>query len=263
MLACQNLSIKNALFSHIFMKIIFFLLKKPNNCIFDKLIGISMKINWYDESNGKINIIEPIGAIDSTNAPILDEYINAILDKNKLNMVLDLSYVNYISSAGIGLIIYLHKKIAQLKGILIISGINAEISDIFSILGFYKLFVIIQNRNLAVRKIEEALNSPESFNSDFKEQNNANAFNIDSRELVEEPVPSIPKMYDNGYTENLVLFKEDHKGTEIVEKSIAFNAFILECPNCKDMMQVTHIGQNSCSNCYKVFTVNEDQTVYF
>jgi len=222
-----------------------------------------MKINQYDEFNGKITIVEPFGVIDSITAPILDDYITKLLDNGKLYIVLDFSYIDYISSSGIGAIFFLTKKITKLKGIFILSGINGEISDIFSILGFNKLIVSTQDKYQAVIKIQETLDSSQSLKNipesdtetveelthylenalhhpNNEEQFDASAFDIDPNELIIEGSHAIENIEND-----------------------SFNAFIWECPNCKNMIQITNTGQNFCPGCFKNFNVNKDQTVFF
>ena len=154
-----------------------------------------MKINQHDEFNGKIIIVEPVGAIDSMTAPILDDYITKLLDNGKLYIVLNFSYVDYISSSGIGAILYLNKKITQLKGIFVISEINTEISNIFSILGFNKIILLIQDKCQAAIKIEESLNSSKSlytknltndFQINYKEQLNTSSLDKPQEQINDE-----------------------------------------------------------------------------
>ena len=272
-----------------------------------------MKINQYNKFNEKINIIEPVGPINSLSAPILDEYISELLNKEKQHIVLDFSYVDYVSSAGIGAIIYLQKRITQDKKIFVISGANTEITDLFSILGLNKLFILIQSKDLAIAKIieEEKLSTSEPVNDNTVDAGTKDIeSNIEPSENIvpdsikneasyvatEENKENYEKIHKEDNIENLkeepivepieeidvniidVNTEEEHSKEEIdisaididLEDLIAENVypeniepFIWECPNCKNMMQITHTGSSSCSNCSESFIVNKNLTVSF
>jgi hypothetical protein len=214
---------------------------------------------------------------------------------------MDFSHVKYISSAGIGAIAYLQKKIMQLKGILVISGTNTEISNLFSALGLNKFFILIQNKDIAVTKIikEElpilrpvekltenaAKDSESNMESNMEDTKENSESHIENTEENTKSDTETQKEDDDtqgnlDFESNNKYHKEEKKvdtntidieskeiikenDSSSIKKSIAFNSFIWECPNCKNMMQITYAGANSCSKCFKTFIVNEDQTVSF
>ena len=56
-------------------------------------------------------------------------------------LVLDFSEVDYISSAGLRILLRLHKRMVQRKGMRIIHS-NETVREVFSITGFVDLFTI-------------------------------------------------------------------------------------------------------------------------
>ena len=83
--------------------------------------------------NGVITLIIN-GRIDTTTAPVLEKEILAdIKDNDKL--VLDFKDVEYISSAGLRVLLSSHK-IMEKKGGMTVKSINEALEEIFEVTGF-------------------------------------------------------------------------------------------------------------------------------
>ena len=72
------------------------------------------------------------GRLDTITAPELDKRINE-LDVKEL--VLDLQNLEYISSAGLRVLLSTHKKFVKLDGMKVIN-VKAEVMEIFEMTGF-------------------------------------------------------------------------------------------------------------------------------
>ena len=86
--------------------------------------------------NGDTTILFPEGWVDSTNASELEQSINAYVDECE-TLVLDLAGVDYISSAGLRVIVAAHKEM-EAKGGLVLRNLNRNVSDIIRLTGFDK-----------------------------------------------------------------------------------------------------------------------------
>ena len=84
-----------------------------------------------------ICILFPEGWVDSTNASELEQSVNAYVDDYD-TLVLDLAGVDYISSAGLRVIVSTHKEMAEKGGDLILRNLNRNVSDIIRLTGFDK-----------------------------------------------------------------------------------------------------------------------------
>ncbi|MCQ2476354.1 MAG: anti-sigma factor antagonist [Clostridia bacterium] len=79
------------------------------------------------------------GRVDSANAPSVEEKINAICsDKQSVNVVIDAENLEYISSAGLRIILRLRKNYPELKMI----NVNSEVYDILDMTGFTEMMTI-------------------------------------------------------------------------------------------------------------------------
>jgi anti-sigma B factor antagonist len=95
------------------------------------------------QSNG-VMVLNIVGRIDSTTGPTLSESIDAMIDKGHTCLVLDLSEVPYISSAGLRVLSVAVKAIraADARGSLYLTNLSSRVAHAFNISGFNQLFSI-------------------------------------------------------------------------------------------------------------------------
>lgn len=85
-------------------------------------------------TNGDTVILFPEGWIDSTNAAELERAVDAYVDDCE-KMILDFSGIDYISSAGLRVIVGAHRQMESKQG-LILRNLNRNVTDIIRLTGF-------------------------------------------------------------------------------------------------------------------------------
>ena len=83
---------------------------------------------------GSETILELQGRLNTTTAPLLEEEMGAIGTKWVL-ITLDLAAVDYVSSAGIRVILSAHKKLASSSRRLVLKNTGEGVMEVFSITG--------------------------------------------------------------------------------------------------------------------------------
>ncbi len=78
------------------------------------------------------------GRLDAAQAPHAQEFLDAVAEE----CVLDLGKLEYISSAGLGVLLRTHKRLMTDGQGLKLINVNSHINDIFMYSGFDKLFEI-------------------------------------------------------------------------------------------------------------------------
>ena len=78
------------------------------------------------------------GRLDTTTAPNLESVINELSDDTK-ELVFDMSGVEYISSAGIRVLLGAYKKMSTNQGTMRIEKANDMVREIFEMTGFSKM----------------------------------------------------------------------------------------------------------------------------
>ena len=91
------------------------------------------------------------GRIDSGTAPKLQSLINEITDEGNYKLVLDLTDVGFISSAGLWVLVNAQKKCKRFnRGELVLSGLQNRIHDALDLAGFIPYFKIFEDSTQAV-----------------------------------------------------------------------------------------------------------------
>lgn len=91
-------------------------------------------MNIIKETNGRKLTVKIEGRLDTSTAPELSEVLdNSLSDFDSL--VLDLAKLEYVSSAGLRVILSAHKKMSAKEGMAIINSSEA-VHEIFDITGF-------------------------------------------------------------------------------------------------------------------------------
>ena len=90
--------------------------------------------------NAAETIIELVGRLDTTTAPSLDKTIQEELGNTK-NLVLNLKGLEYISSAGLRVLLSAQKKLQKI-GFMKVTNVCEEVMEVFEMTGFADILVI-------------------------------------------------------------------------------------------------------------------------
>ena len=92
------------------------------------------------KKNAAETTIEIVGRLDTITAPALDKTINEDIGDTK-NLVLDVKGMEYISSAGLRVLLSAQKKMQKI-GSMKVTGVCAEVMEVFEMTGFADILVI-------------------------------------------------------------------------------------------------------------------------
>ena len=92
------------------------------------------------KKNAAETVIEIVGRLDTITAPALDKTINEDIGDTK-NLVLDVKGMEYISSAGLRVLLSAQKKMQKIGSMKVIN-VCAEVMDVFEMTGFADILVI-------------------------------------------------------------------------------------------------------------------------
>ena len=90
--------------------------------------------------NADATIIELVGRLDTTTAPALDKTISEDIGDTK-NLVLDIKGLEYISSAGLRVLLSAQKKMQKIGSMKVINVCEA-VMEVFEMTGFADILVI-------------------------------------------------------------------------------------------------------------------------
>ena len=90
--------------------------------------------------NAEVTTIEIVGRLDTTTAPELDKTINEDIAGVK-NLVLNVKGLEYISSAGLRVLLGAQKKMQKI-GTMTLINVREEVMEVFEMTGFADILVI-------------------------------------------------------------------------------------------------------------------------
>ena len=95
------------------------------------------------KTNVKENVAEitPIGRLDTTTAPELENVLKEILEQGISELELDFADVEYVSSAGLRVLLYAQKSVNE-NGRMVIRNVRPEIMEVFDMTGFADILTV-------------------------------------------------------------------------------------------------------------------------
>lgn len=99
-----------------------------------------MEVNIRKEE--KALVVSVTGRMDAVSAPDFDTQVEERVDKGETSLVLDLSGLDYISSAGLRSMLTLAKKLKTKEGDLVLFGLQDVVNEVFEVSGFSTIFEI-------------------------------------------------------------------------------------------------------------------------
>jgi anti-anti-sigma factor len=104
-----------------------------------------------DESKvGGVTVVGVRGRLDTTGAPFLGERLAALVDGDAPRVLVDLAGLEYVSSAGLRVLLVAAKRAAERNGRLALSGLSPKVRQLFELGGFLDLFPIHASREDAL-----------------------------------------------------------------------------------------------------------------
>lgn len=102
-------------------------------------------MNLHPKTYGKVLVLTPVGRIDHATAEAFQEaflpYVNNCAGDHSM-IVLDLSGVEYMSSAGLRVLMLAAKRCQKLSGTVVMAGMQPPMREIFEISRFHLLFAV-------------------------------------------------------------------------------------------------------------------------
>jgi anti-sigma B factor antagonist len=91
------------------------------------------------------------GRVDSATSPDLQNTMNDVIEEGNYKLVLDLNEVDFISSAGLWVLVNAQKKCKRFnRGELVLAAVPQRIHNALDLAGFIPYFKIFEDATLAV-----------------------------------------------------------------------------------------------------------------
>jgi stage II sporulation protein AA (anti-sigma F factor antagonist) len=100
-------------------------------------------------TRSKVLVLKPEGRLDSNNVGAAETEVFALLGQGYRHVVVDLSGLDYISSAGLRLILVAAKRLSMSSGKLALCAMKPNIREVFEISGFVSILTVVGSRQEA------------------------------------------------------------------------------------------------------------------
>lgn len=104
------------------------------------------------EENGT-PVVSVTGRVDAVTAPDLEKELNGCIDDGGNAIVVDLNGLEYISSAGLRVILATAKRLKTSGGDILLAGLTGPVKEVFEISGFYSIFQVFDSPDEALKKV--------------------------------------------------------------------------------------------------------------
>ncbi len=219
-------------------------------------------IDHEELSDGRVSLLVLKGKLDSETAGDFESFVTQLIENGKRFILIDVEELEYCSSAGIGLLLYLQKKIVAADGMMTLAGASEELSTLFAILGLDRIISLAENRKEGQILLEKHMQFRQSAER-RKEESDSRATlpSVGVFEVLEEEKPTADIDAASSRTEQLVseeIAEEGRKHGEEFEIPL-----VVECAECGTFTRVLRSGIYLCPECHTEFTVEKDQTIIF
>ena len=87
-----------------------------------------------------VGVLTVNGQVDASSAPAMEKALQALIVAQRGKVVVELAQVDYISSAGLRVLLAGIKQARSLGGDLRVAGLQPQVKEVFDIAGFTPLF---------------------------------------------------------------------------------------------------------------------------
>lgn len=103
------------------------------------------------ESKGTVTVVSITGSLDALTAPQLTDYLTKQLGEGHHHLVVDLSGMEYTSSAGLRVMLNAVKDARARGGDLRVAAVRPTVSKVFEMSGFTSILKFYPNLDAAVK----------------------------------------------------------------------------------------------------------------
>ncbi len=105
------------------------------------------------ERTGDVVVLLPHGRLDSNNAAAVEAEILEHVNGGANRLVIDFAGLDYISSAGLRVVLVVAKRLKQAGGALVICRLPPHIREVFEISGFLSILTATDTRDEAIAAV--------------------------------------------------------------------------------------------------------------
>jgi anti-sigma B factor antagonist len=99
-------------------------------------------MNITTQEVGSVAVVRIEGHLDTNTSPEAQQHFDGLLKKGTSKILVDCEKVDFMSSAGLRVLLVTVKRLTAAGGSLRISGLNETVQEVFDISGFITIFAV-------------------------------------------------------------------------------------------------------------------------
>ncbi len=99
-------------------------------------------------------VLAPVGRIDSATSTALERALQGAIERGDRRLVVDFEGVEYISSAGLRVLLVAARRLKDAKGSWAFCSLADAVREVFDLAGFLTLFNVEPTRLAAIGRVE-------------------------------------------------------------------------------------------------------------
>lgn len=107
-----------------------------------------------EEKKGQVTILRMKGRLDAISSPGAEKKVLEIINSGEHYILLDFKEVDYLSSAGMRMLLSTTKRLKGLTGKLVICSVNITVMDVLKMSGFDHVLDLADDEEEALRKFQ-------------------------------------------------------------------------------------------------------------
>ena len=109
-----------------------------------------------ESSHGSVLVLSPRGRLDSTGAPEFERLVRAKLAAGHRRLVIDLGALDYVSSAGLRVLLVTAKALKAERGRMALCRLEPPVLEVFRVSGFDRIFTILPSLEASIERVGAA-----------------------------------------------------------------------------------------------------------
>jgi anti-anti-sigma factor len=98
-----------------------------------------------------VTVVEMEGNLDTNTSVDAQDHVNGLMDDGAAKIVMDFTKVDFVSSAGLRVLLATAKRLGGVGGSLRICGLNDAVNEVFEISGFSTILEVFSTRDDAMQ----------------------------------------------------------------------------------------------------------------
>ena len=115
-------------------------------------MALEGQVDVKEEMKGDILVLKLLGRLDAISSSSAERKIFDYINNGQHKLILDFTNVQYLSSAGMRMLLSTTKKLKSLSGKMVVSSVTANVMDVLKMSGFDHVLDLAKTEEDALRQ---------------------------------------------------------------------------------------------------------------